>query len=212
MNEKIKLPVATQIKPEAIVINEKEKEKEKANSFVTQEFIGHKIPEAERLLSIKVNELESQLSQKEDELVELRLLRQKEMDFECISSLFESFESSVEAGIKGFSLQASDVVIAALVKILGKSLIKPEVSLSAIKEVINISNESEVHRILVSPEDYMLIEKYKVQLGFSEAFLFVSDTRVESGGCILELSSGLVDGRIDVQLKTLHQLLRNSRG
>lgn len=210
MNEKIQLPVATQIKPEALVI--KEEEKEKADSFVAQEIVAHKISEAERLLSIKVNELESQLSQKEEELVELRLLRQKEMDFECISSLFESFESSVEAGIKEFSLQASDVVMAALVKILGKSLIKPEVSLSAIKEVINISNESEVHRILVSPEDYMLIEKYKVQLGFSEAFQFVSDARVESGGCILELSSGLVDGRIDVQLKTLHELLRNSRG
>lgn len=210
MIEKIQLPVTTPIISQPAIQEAKPEQVEEP--LVINSQTEPDIDETQIILADKVKELEAELAEKSKELDTLKQLQQQESDFETLSFLFQELEGSVKAGLEQFSLQASDVVIAALTKILGKSLIKPEVALNAIKSVIDSSNASEIHKIKVSPEDYLLVEKYRSQLEFNDDFSFMSDVKVQSGGCILELSSGLIDGRIDVQLKTLHEVLRNARG
>lgn len=209
MSESIRLPVAVKLDA---------KQSDPITLDVTDNILNPEVATVSSLkneiiaLNDKINILNNELLSKNNKIEELTLIQQEGADYDALNYLFQEFESSVKDAVDRFSYQASDVVVAALVKILGKSLVKPEVALAAIKEVVSSSNESEVHKVFVSPKDYLLIEKYKAQLQFSESINFVSDVKVESGGCILELTSGLVDGRVEVQLKTLHELLRNSRG
>lgn len=209
MSESIRLPVAVKLDA---------KQSDPITLDVTDNILNPEVATVSSLkneiiaINDKINILNNELLSKNNKIEELTLIQQEGADYDALNYLFQEFESSVKDAVDRFSYQASDVVVAALVKILGKSLVKPEVALAAIKEVVSSSNESEVHKVFVSPKDYLLIEKYKAQLQFSESINFVSDVKVESGGCILELTSGLVDGRVEVQLKTLHELLRNSRG
>ncbi|MEY8195190.1 MAG: FliH/SctL family protein [Cycloclasticus sp.] len=203
MTDRVRLPVAVEPKVESTNRPELSPLEKGVELVMNEEVAG---------LNSQIKDLEKTL---EDKALEIQLLKgqlSEDSDFDRLHSVFQEMQGSVKDGLELFSNQASDVVVAALIKILGKSLLRPEVALAAISEVINSENASEIEKIIVSPADYILIEKYSSQLGFSGQFKFVSDLKVKTGGCILELGSGLVDGRIDVQLKTLHELLRNVRG
>lgn len=161
-------------------------------------------------LQEKIRQLEFQLSEKDEQLKVLQEQVAEQQAFESLNNLSGSLHQSVEAGLNDIASQASDVVLAALVKLLGQSLIRPEAALGAVKQVLNMENPAQIKRVLVSPTDLAHIEKYKKQLGFDERLHFIADEKIKTGGCILELESGVLDGRIDVQLKSLHELLKGT--
>lgn len=197
--DKVKIPVSAPLVSEVIG--------EPAVEDISTD--AHESVQHERTQALDlIQQLKEQNAAYESELSLLKEQLSEQKSFDLLYSVLSPLPDQVAELKHEFANQAADVVIAALVKILGQSLIRPEIALAAVKEVVNGEASSQILKVMVSAKDLSLIEKYKAQLALDERIQFVEDTRVQAGGCMLELASGVVDGRIDVQLKTLHTLLK----
>lgn len=159
-------------------------------------------------LSQKIELLEQQLKLQERHIAELEESLVENRSLDELSNLLGELSNTVTIELEQFSENASQVVMSALIKILGDAMVRPEVSLAAVKQVLKIGNSDDVQQVLVSAQDFALIQKYKNQLGLDKQFTFKVDEKVQTGGCILNMDSGVVDGRLDVQLKTLYETLK----
>lgn len=78
------------------------------------------------------------------------------------------------------------------------------------KAIAEVDNES-IFRILVHPESYEVLNQVKSKLLSSPAesmkIQIQSDDSIDKGGCLLETSSGIIDGKLRTQLATIKQRL-----
>lgn len=194
---KVTLPVSATVIPEAPAPEEKV---DSTNEIKAEDPV--------KGLKQKIQLLEQQLELKEAHIAELEASLVENRSLDDLSNLLSELSQTVNAELEQFSENASEVVLSALVKILGDAMVRPEVSLAAVKQVLQIGSSVDIQQVLVSAKDYSLLQKYKNQLGLDEQFTFKVDEKIQTGGCILNMESGVVDGRLDVQLKTLYETLK----
>lgn len=131
-----------------------------------------------------------------------------------LNALMETAARSLEQGIQGLEDEAVEVVYEAIGKILGTALLNRAGVMAIVKQVIGQAKERERLIIRVSRADFDMLNEYKVGLlegaGLSNCEL-VADERVVLGGCLLEASGGNLDGRLEIQLQQLREVLLSAR-
>lgn len=119
----------------------------------------------------------------------------------------QSSQAAVEAELGMLQSNLHKLVMVALYKILGEQLVRPEVVAAAVRQVVLDAGHQESMTVRLSPKDHKVLERLRSQLNPATSVRYVADDRVELGGCLVELDRGLLDGRIESQLKTLHEAL-----
>ncbi|AJQ92714.1 FliH/SctL family protein [Gynuella sunshinyii] len=130
---------------------------------------------------------------------------------EEIATLERSFLEQWQQTQQQFETEVAKIVLAAVGKILGNALARPEACLAAVKEVMQSVGPQDKLTIHVSTHDHPLFERYKRQLNATSQVEYVPDERVQIGGCLIELKRGMLDGRIEVQLQSLVDTLSSVR-
>lgn len=162
------------------------------------------LSEKDRQLAVLMEEL-SELKEKLQEIDSIR--EEEESVGELLLYLLQDIRDSMETAFHGFTSEMADILFVSLAKILGNVLVEKDIALSVIRNVIAHENILDILQVRVSTRDFELINGYS-KFEDLKVLQFVPDPAVETGGCILQLRSGLVDGRVDVQLKSLNDLMR----
>jgi len=173
-------------------------------------------------LEIENKNLKNSLAEKEHQLDalarEITLLKEQieqietekdesEDTEELLSYLLQEIRDGLDTAFHGFTTEMADILSVSLAKILGEALVDKEIALSVIRNVIEQENLLDILQVRVSARDFELVSNHS-NFDDLQKLHFVPDLSVETGGCILQLRSGLVDGRVDVQLKSLTELMK----
>ena len=111
--------------------------------------------------------------------------------------------------------ELADVVMAAVAKIIGEQSAHPQLARAAVEQVLRESGVSAPARVLLAPSQYeQLMKAGAAQLAaFKERRLeLAADSRVAHGGCVIETAAGLIDGRFEVQLGKLREIVASHFG
>lgn len=89
---------------------------------------------------------------------------------------------------------------------------KREAVLLIVRDALEVARGRKVLVIRVNPNDYGVLAEHRGELLASLEWARVTpDHEVEAGGCIVEVDTGLVDGRIESQLQEAARLLGRER-
>jgi flagellar assembly protein FliH len=115
-----------------------------------------------------------------------------------------------EAKLHALRSEISDMVLAAVAKVIGEQLANPSLVRASTEQLLRESGAGAPLRVLLAPLQHEQLTKAGgAQLAwFRDHRLEIgADERVQYGGCILETPQGIVDGRYEVQLEKLRQIL-----
>lgn len=110
--------------------------------------------------------------------------------------------------------EAAEIVLAAVVKILGDGFLDGSAALAAVAEAIGRSKARGKLLVRVSPPDHSLLEKRRGELMESadtREIEIIADEQVKLGGCILDSGAASLDARLEVQLGRLREALLQAR-
>jgi flagellar assembly protein FliH len=106
----------------------------------------------------------------------------------------------------------TDVVMGAVIKMLGEQLAHPQAIRAAIEQTMRESSVGAPLRVLIAPSQYdQLTKAGGSHLGwFKERRMELApDVRVAHGGCLLETTAGYIDARFETQLARLREIIAN---
>ena len=111
--------------------------------------------------------------------------------------------------------EAAEIVLAAVVKILGDGFLDGSAALAAVAEAIGRSKARGRLLVRVSPADHVLLESRRGELlegADTREIEIVADEQVKLGGCILDSGAAAsLDARLEVQLDRLREALLRAR-
>jgi flagellar biosynthesis/type III secretory pathway protein FliH len=144
----------------------------------------------------------------------LEAQQKAESSLAALECLVRKAETAFAAETTVLADQCTDIVVAAFGKIVGEQLGARPAALAAVLEVLRrVRDEREVV-IRVSQLDLSVIESAREQIAQALAgrkFSLVPDTRVQSGGCIVESQLGSLDGRLELQLQAWCETVRAAK-
>ncbi len=131
----------------------------------------------------------------------------------ALDEVIASAKSALEGGIGGVEEVGINIVFEAVAKILGQAMAREEGVVFAVREVIAHAKERNNLIVRVSPDDFLLLERNRSKLleGSEGNVEMVADDRVSLGGCLLEAAGGSLDGRLEVQIQQLRDMLLDVR-
>jgi type III secretion protein L len=86
-------------------------------------------------------------------------------------------------------------------------MLEKKLAIDVVLEVLRKAGYQEKMVVKVSPDDHELLSKHRLRLSSIKNIEFVSDEKVKLGGCIVKTDSGMIDGRLEVQLQALYDIL-----
>jgi len=104
----------------------------------------------------------------------------------------------------------TDVVMGAVIKMLGEQLAHPQAIRAAIEQTMRESSVGAPLRVLVAPSQYDQLTKAGGShlAWFKERRMELApDARVTHGGCLLETTAGYIDARFETQLTKLREIV-----
>lgn len=107
-----------------------------------------------------------------------------------------------------------EIVLEALKKLAGPLLAAPDAVTGAVTQVLQRlkSDQRIVVRVRPAELETLSAARPALERAFAGAELaLVADQRVELGGCIVESARGNLDGRLEVQLAELYEILRAAK-
>ena len=111
--------------------------------------------------------------------------------------------------------EAAEIVLAAVVKILGDGFVDGSAALAAVAAAIGRSKARGKLLVRVSPADHAILESRRAELlesADAREIEIVADDQVKLGGCILESAAAAsLDARLEVQLERLQEALLQAR-
>lgn len=123
-------------------------------------------------------------------------------------------EAAFAAELTSLSSGCADVVAEVFFKLAGQALVSHEAIVGVVGEVIKRVREERELRIHVNPADLPVLRTAEAGIAASlpgRRFTLLADTRVETGGCMVESALGSLDGRLEVQLAGLCDALRAAK-
>lgn len=97
-------------------------------------------------------------------------------------------------------------------KIIGKALeVDPELIVDIVTQAIRTLRQQKNVTLRCNEEDFEVLKKHEREfiehLGQGGALTLVPDSKIQRGGCLVESEIGVVDARLDTQLKTLQKII-----
>lgn len=124
----------------------------------------------------------------------------------------EEASRQFEAQSRTLRSELAEVVMAAVTKLLGEHLLNPQSIRAVIEHTLREAGSGGPAKVLIAPPQYETLVRYGPAhlAALRERRIEVApDTRVSCGGCLVELVHGLADGRFEVQLARLREVLAN---
>lgn len=102
-----------------------------------------------------------------------------------------------------------DLAIAVAERVLRSELgARREAALPIVRAALEAVGSRKVMAVRVNPGDYELLVEHRGELlGVLESARLISDPAIASGGCVVEVDSGLIDARLESQLQEAARLL-----
>jgi flagellar assembly protein FliH len=152
----------------------------------------------------------------EQGVTEGRALAQQEYAarLDAFAKLLASARQTLEQNIDGIGDLTIEVVCEAVAKIVGAAVVQREAMVASLREVIRRAKERTKLVVCISPTDWAVLEGHEAELieGLNVGSVeLVADDRVQAGGCLLETPAGNLDGRLEVQLERLRDILLSAR-
>lgn len=108
----------------------------------------------------------------------------------------------------------TEIVVAAFVKLAGKTLVTHAAARGVVEQVLGHVKEARELTIRVHSADVEALTQVADKLSDAcggRKLQIVADARVELGGCIVESNHGSLDGRLETQLRELFETLRAAK-
>jgi len=107
--------------------------------------------------------------------------------------------------------QMTDLVLAAVAKIIGEQLTDPQVVAASIDHIVLESGELHEVQVFVAPSHYETLQAIGATLRpvRGRTVELFPDARIECGGCLIEGRNGVVDGRFEIQLEKLRSIVQS---
>jgi len=131
-----------------------------------------------------------------------------------LAALIASARKSLDQGIDGVADIAVEIVYEAVAKIIGEHMTERDGVLAAVREVMHKAKERSRLVARVAPHDFEILNGDRSRLieGLNVGEVeVVADERVRMGGCLLETPAGNLDGRLEIQLGQLRDVLLSAR-
>ena len=128
-----------------------------------------------------------------------------------LSEVAGQAEAAFSTDAEKLAAECATVVAEALARIAGPSLVTPEAALGSVLEVLKRVKEEREVIIRVRAADLPALREHESRIEAALAgrrFSLVADPRLEAGGCMVESSLGSLDGRLEVQLRSLCETVR----
>lgn len=129
---------------------------------------------------------------------------------EMLNGLISTVRNGFEERIEGLTDVVIELAFVAVTKIVGDALIQRKGVAAVVGELISRTKATEKLVVHVSPQDYKILDLEREQLllgAGTRQIDLIPDDRVVLGGCLLETSSGNIDGRLEVQLQHFAEAL-----
>jgi flagellar biosynthesis/type III secretory pathway protein FliH len=131
-----------------------------------------------------------------------------------LGEINQAAEDAFATEIAQLNAGCTEVIAEAFFKLAGTALVSREAIVGAVGEVLKRVREERELRIHVHPADLPVLRTAEAGIAASlpgRRFTLLADSRVETGGCIVESTLGSLDGRLEVQLAGLCDTLRSSK-
>lgn len=132
----------------------------------------------------------------------------------ALKSVAVELKAAVERDRAAIAAACSEIVLEVLKKLAGPLLAAPEAVTGAVTQVLQRLKDDQRVVVRVQPADLDTLTAAKPALSRAlagAALTLVADQRVELGGCIVESTLGNLDGRLEVQLSELYEILRTAK-
>lgn len=133
---------------------------------------------------------------------------------EELQALLHAATEALEQGISGEEDLLVEIVFAAVSKILGETMTTPEGVTAAVRQVVQHVKAREHLVIRVCARDFALLNEGQIIHGSGldeDRVQILMDDRVQLGGCLLETAGGSLDGRLEIQLNQLREILLKAK-
>jgi flagellar assembly protein FliH len=131
------------------------------------------------------------------------LLRQYAKRLEELNDLRKDIFATSEREVLRLALEIARKVIRREVSV------DEELILTLVKVALSRLAEQTVMTVRVNPKDYQSIQRhqaaYSPTKGLNEGVKLIEDPSISRGGCLIETESGIIDGRIDEQLREIEK-------
>ncbi len=135
-------------------------------------------------------------------------------ELQRLKMLIESLSGEMSKRLSDVEDAMVEVVYASIAKILGEAMQTPDGVVAVVRNTIAQLTRRDKLNVRVSPDDFALLEaaRHKLLDGLDDTSVqLVPDGRVRLGGCLLETESGSLDGRLEVQLQRLSEVMLSTR-
>jgi flagellar assembly protein FliH len=135
-------------------------------------------------------------------------------ELESLGQIIASARAALDTGIAGTEDVMVEIAFEAVCKILGDAMQRPEGVVAVVREVLSTMRERERLVVRVAPVDYDLLKQHRGQLlqgDDGKTIDLVADERLALGGCLVETTGGMLDGRLETQLQRLIETLTSAR-
>lgn len=133
----------------------------------------------------------------------------------ALASLVAAARASLDRAVDGLAEIGVEIVWEAVCKIIGQTMTDRDAVVAVVQEVVRRTKDRAQLVVRVSPTDWTIIAERRAQLleGLNAGAVdIVADERVELGGCLVETRTGGLDGRLEVQLDRLREILIHTKG
>lgn len=120
-----------------------------------------------------------------------------------LEQLIISLKDNANIQILNMETIAIEVAFAAICKIINDGHKYNDFIISNIKNTLSHIRDAQEVTLYLSPKDYDVIKKDISDHFTKQKINIEQDKRIKVGGCIVETSSGVWDGRLEVQLQRL---------
>lgn len=131
---------------------------------------------------------------------------------ERVGRLIDSLGQQSGKVLDGIDAAVFELVFDATCKVLGEAAVSRDGVQGAVDQVLAKARDNQVLRLRLNPSDIeVLLDQKDGGKARFEGVELLPDLNVESG-CVVETTSGSLDGRLEIQLRAFADCLRTMRG
>lgn len=124
--------------------------------------------------------------------------------------LVEQYARQQDGRLQAWQAELTEIVSTSVAKLLGDHVVSAGAIRAAIEQTLREAGVGAPIRVLIAPLQFEQLTRQGAShmAAFRERRIDIApDARVGAGGCLIETSTGIIDGRFDTQLAKLRQII-----
>ncbi|WP_035060057.1 FliH/SctL family protein [Andreprevotia chitinilytica] len=125
-----------------------------------------------------------------------------------LETLLTSMNAELERHEAQIEATAVDIAMAAVAQIVGEAAHDRDAALAIVRNSLAKSRAGSITCLSLSPQDYAFVVEQNITLGDLRVLRVALDAQIKPGGCLIETATGIVDARVETQLKRLRDVVQ----